>query len=125
MLAEIGRNAEHDRREREARRRSLQDALANAEGKLSELAGLRLRNLLTDAEFLHQRQVLQQEQLRLQHKLADSDAGDSRFEHALELFSFGNKAAEWFRAGDDQQKRLILETIGSNLSLQGKQIPQH
>jgi site-specific DNA recombinase len=49
--------------EAQARKQSLGQALANVKGQLNELTGLRLRNLLSDDEFLCRRQELQQEQL--------------------------------------------------------------
>jgi hypothetical protein len=43
-----------------------------------------------------------------------------RFEPSVDLVSFSNRATEWFLRSDSQSKRLILETVGSNLSLKNK-----
>jgi DNA invertase Pin-like site-specific DNA recombinase len=117
VLEEMALGAERFKREEKARRRSLEISLTDTEMQLSELTGLRLRNLVTDAEFVAQRQGLQQERLRLGRNIAEIDAGADTIAPLGEVISFSNRAAEWFSRGDDQSKRLILETVGSNLSL--------
>ena len=112
--------AERFEHEEKARRRSLEIALADTETQLNELTGLRLRNLVTDTEFVAQRQGLQQERLRLRGKIAEVDTAADAFEPFGEVISFNNRAAEWFSRGDDGSKRLILETVGSNLLLTGR-----
>jgi hypothetical protein len=42
------------------------------------------------------------------------------FEPAPALISFSRRALDWFRAGDSETKRLILECLGSNPTLTGK-----
>lgn len=122
ILEEIAASAERSKDEEQARKRSLENTLRDIAAQLNELTGLRLRNLLTDAEFLAQRQTLQEEQLRLRSKIAEFDRSADRFEPAREVIFFNNRAAEWFCRGDDQSKRLILETVGSNLSLMDKKL---
>jgi hypothetical protein len=104
----------------EARRRSLDSSLKNIEEQLAELTGLRIRNLLADQEYLLRRSELQKECLRLRERIASENHGSNGFEPVSELISFSNKAADWFLAGDDQTKRLILETVGSNRTLTKK-----
>ena len=77
---------------------------------------------MTDAEFVAQRQALQQERLRLSGKIAEIDGGADTFEPFGEVISFSNRAAGWFSCGDDESKRLILETVGSNLSLTARML---
>ena len=120
VLEEMALGAERFEHEEKARRRSLEIALADTETQLNELTGLRLRNLVTDTEFVAQRQGLQQERLRLRGKIAEVDTAADAFEPFGEVISFNNRAAEWFSRGDDGSKRLILETVGSNLLLTGR-----
>ena len=108
------------RDEHQARKRSLETALKEVESQLNELTGLRLRNLLTDDEFVVRRNQLQQEQMRLQRKATEPDASRDPFEPFREVVSFSNRAVDWFFRGDDHSKRLILETVGSNLFLKDK-----
>jgi site-specific DNA recombinase len=106
--------------EHQTRKRSLEKTLKEVENQLNELTGLRLRNLLTDDEFVARRQQLQQEQLKLQRRIAEADMSHDPFEPFREVVSFSNRAPDWFLRGDDNAKRLILETVGSNLSLKDK-----
>ncbi len=110
----------HQDMEATARKRSLETALHGKAAELSELTGLRLRNLITDDEFLHKRQELQQEQLRQTQQLSRICTEATRFEPFEDVILFSNKAAFWFTHGDDQSKKLVLETVGSNLSLKDK-----
>lgn len=103
-----------------ARKRSLERARQDIRSQLSELTGLRLRNLLSDEEFVAQRRALQAEDVRLSGKIAEACAARGGFEPLRAVISFRNRATEWFRHGDDQTKRLILETAGSNLLLKDK-----
>ena len=109
--------------EREAaRRRSLRAALDEARSQLCELTGLRLRKLLTDAEFVAQRVELQTEALRLEEKLAEPERGDTAIEPFEGLISFCNDAADLFLDADARTKRLILKIAGSNPTLMGKKL---
>ncbi|WP_445219362.1 recombinase family protein [Bradyrhizobium sp. Pa8] len=104
----------------QARERSLRQALDNVKGQMNELTGLRLRNLLTDEEFVSRRQELQEEQIRLQHTLSDTSGGANLFEPFREVVLFRNRAADWFRNGNNREKRQILQTVCSNLYLKDK-----
>lgn len=105
--------------EADAQKRSLEKALNDVDGELRELTGLRVRNLLTDAEFLARRTELREEQFRLQGRVT-SEAASNPFEPFAEMISFSNRATQWFSHGDDQSKRVLLEIVSSNLTLHGK-----
>jgi site-specific DNA recombinase len=120
VLDQTAIDADRIEAEEDARNQSLRAALTETGKQLNELTGLRVRNLLTDEEFVRQRQELQQEQLRLREKVTETDMLHDPFEPFSELVSFSHRAAEWFSHGDDQSKRLILETVGSNLFLKDK-----
>lgn len=110
----------HGQKDEIARKASLQAAIKGLDKQLDELTGLRIRNVLNDADFLKQRLALQQEKLRLEQRLAIDKKQEDRFEPMSTLISFSNRAADWFLRGDDQIKRLILATVGSNLTVRGK-----
>jgi len=120
VLDQTAIDIDRTRAEEEARTRSLETALTETDAQLNELTGLRLRNLLTDEEFVSRRRELQQEQLRLREKVVEMGIARDPFEPFSELVSFSRRAAEWFSHGDSQSKRLILETVGSNLFLKDK-----
>jgi site-specific DNA recombinase len=108
------------RGEEQVRKQSLERAREELRAQLSELTGMRLRNLLSDDEFMEKRRALQREDIRLAQRIGDIDAGDNRFEPFRTVVLFRNQAADWFRRGDDQAKRLILQIAGSNLTLTNK-----
>jgi DNA invertase Pin-like site-specific DNA recombinase len=109
-------------KEQAARRTSLEGALQSAERQLKELTGLRLRQLLTDAEFVVERARLESEQLRLRDQMAQAQNATPRFEPLEELFLFRKYAVEWFRVANDADKRLIFKIAGSNPVLTGKKL---
>lgn len=97
-----------------ARRRTLLATQTEVQRQLSELTGLRLRRLIGDDEFMRDRQRLEAEHLGLAQQLQHADQPIDRFELIDDLVSFRNKAVDWFRSGSDDEKRLILKTVGSN-----------
>jgi DNA invertase Pin-like site-specific DNA recombinase len=105
-----------DETHQEAARTSLERSLHDTNRALDTLTSLRLRELIEDAEFVAERQRLQNERTRLQQELQRPET-TSAFEPGRALILFSNRAMEWFRAGDAQIKRLILESVGSNLVL--------
>jgi site-specific DNA recombinase len=117
--------AEHDPDGEEGDRAkiaSLEKALRDTTGELSELTNLRLRKLLSDEEFLHKREELEHNRLRLVEHLKQAEEQMVRFEPLEDLITFNNRAADWFLRGDCQSKRIILETVGSNLFLKDKKL---
>jgi len=101
---------------------SVEKAKASVARQLDNLTKLRLRDLLTDEEYVSQRQQLEQEQIRLSQTLEQMGKQNSRFEFLQEFISFGGRAISWFSRGNNQIKRQILETVGSNLTLKDKKL---
>ncbi|MEK7185662.1 MAG: zinc ribbon domain-containing protein, partial [Patescibacteria group bacterium] len=108
--------------EAEEQRRSAQAHLMSVENQLVNLTKLRVRDLLTDDEYLKQRQELEQERQRLAEMLARAAGTDPRFEPVELVSSFSNKAVFRFRSGNLRTKRLILSSVGSNLTLRDKKL---
>lgn len=113
-------NAQQQEAEQRARILSIERAHQETSAQLAELTGLRLRNLLADTEFLEKRKELQQEQLRLTQQRDRVQNEVNRFEPAEDVIFFRNRAIEWFQHGELETKKLILETVGSNLTLMSK-----
>jgi len=103
-----------------------QDARAQAEAsvarQLDNLTKMRVRDLLTDDEYLKQRQELEREQLKLTQRLEREDKTESRFELSQKVVSFNLGLVSGFKAGDFQQKRFILQIVGSNFFLKDKKL---
>lgn len=122
VIEEIAFDDERSAEMERARHQSLTRTLAETKVQLAELTSLRLRRLLSDDEFVRERQRLEMEQLRLNEKVAGSEQSPDRFEPVRDLISMRNQAVEWFRHGGDDEKRLIIETVGSNPSLMSKML---
>ena len=95
-------------------------AHADVAKSLERLTDLRVRDLIADEEFSAKRAELQQEQLRLRGRLESGREGLDSLEPFEEVISFSTRAAEWFRSGDDETKRLMIKTTCSNPILKDK-----
>lgn len=119
-LAVLTREAERRQTDREAQRRYLDAAIGQVDRQLDELTRLRIRDLLTDEELTRQRQALQRQRHGYRHTLDTLDQASGWFEPAQHLVSLSRSAAARFERGDDRTKRLIVETVGSNLTLRDR-----
>jgi site-specific DNA recombinase len=106
----------------ETREQGLQSALTDVARELANLTSLRLRDLINDDEFVRERKKLDQEQLRLGQALEANAPAEITFEPSKVLISFSNRAIDWFRQGDIETRRLILESVGSNLTLKDRKL---
>jgi site-specific DNA recombinase len=120
--ARLKRSAEEKKMTIVAQQRSLEQAHASVERQLDNLTKLRVRDLLDDEQYVKQRQELEREKVKLQQQLAVIDQGEDRFEPEKSFISFNNCLVSRFMSGADQDKRLVLETVGSNLSLIDKKL---
>jgi len=122
ILQEVGYQLGRTQEDEKARERSLTTAVDDVRAQLTELTSLRLRNLIDDAEFSARRTELRHEEHRLRERLAASGSGVNRFEPLRDFVSFSVRAVGWLQGGDADTKRLIVETVGSNLLLTGKRL---
>ncbi len=83
---------------------------------------MRIRDLLTDEEYVKQRQELERQQIGIGQRLEMIQRADSMFEPSQLLISLSRSMVSWFKAGDIQTKRLILTIVGSNFSLTNKKL---
>ncbi|MBP7146441.1 MAG: recombinase family protein [Acidobacteria bacterium] len=111
-LNRLERATRQDKHERVAQHRSLDAALTVVDRQVENLTDLRLRDLLSDEEFLRRRQALERDKLALAQRR--SAGPPSWFEPAQGVISFSIHAVSWFQRDDLDVKRLILETVGSN-----------
>lgn len=116
----LSKQAVHEHETEQAQRRSLHRAMEDVKSQQNELTNLRLRRLLTDDEYLTRRRELEGEQSQLEERFRKDTTGGNRFEPFRAVISFRNHAADWFHRGDENTRRLILLTVGSNLTLQDK-----
>lgn len=103
--------------DREHISKTINETIVDIEKQLATLTDLRVRTLIDDADFLKRRQNLQTEQVTLKERLSKLEAPTKWFEPAELLISFCRFAVSWFQQGDNEAKRLIVGTVGSNLTL--------
>jgi DNA invertase Pin-like site-specific DNA recombinase len=102
---------------------SQQAAYNTCQKQLDNLLSLRLRDLISEEEYLRKRQELQREQVSLKLKLADTeDRADKWLELAEGTFIFANQAQNAFNEGSDEQRREIFAALGSNFLLKDRMI---
>jgi len=99
----------------------IEKALESCSRNLDNLTKLRYRELIGDDEFLHQRQALVQEQIKLRERLNQLKT-EQWIAPSRKLILFSNRAVFWLAHGSAGEKRLILSTIGSHLSLKSKKL---
>lgn len=103
--------------------KSLHETLAGCRKRLDNLTQMRLKDLIDDQEYLEQKKELLQEKHGLELNLRN---GNDREKSALELtktiFTFANQAKDRFQNGSFEDKRVILQEIGSNLFLKGRKL---
>ena len=121
-LKQVARGTAWREEDRKRCTENLERSIAGTQSQISTLTDLRVRGLIEDSEFSQKRQAIQKSLFRLQESLSSSQAGDDRIEPEAMIFSFSNRAMEWFDKGDIETKRLILRTVGSNLFLKDKNI---
>src|SRR5207244_1032065 len=94
-----------------AQRHSIEQAHAAVRRELDNLTTLRLRDLLTDAEFVTKRETLRREELRLQQNLASFEKNASWLEPARLALSLSKEGSILFRHAENAKKRALLETL--------------
>jgi site-specific DNA recombinase len=99
---------------------ALEKAMQDISKQIGNLTTLRIRDLLDDVEFTKERAGLVREQELLRERLTLAKQGASWFEPAQLMISFSNSALIWFKEADVKTKRMIIDAVGSNLSLKDK-----
>lgn len=106
----------------QAMQQSVARALDDTRAQIAELTSLRLRRLIDDTELIHRRAELQTEAARLARRLQELSQPDEWIKPFSEAIPLATCAANWFRNADDQLKRMIVKSAGSNLALTDKKL---
>ncbi|MEX2181888.1 MAG: recombinase family protein [Gemmatimonadaceae bacterium] len=107
---------------RDARQASLSSAIDTLDREISTLTGLRIREIVDDQEFFREREALTGRRLALVQEVTALAVPTDWIEPLRVLISFSDRAAELFRDGDATIRRLIVETVCSNLVLQNRKL---
>lgn len=124
-IARLERTFSGKKNDIQVQKASLLRAQAAADRELENLTKLRIRDLLSDEEYLRQREELGRRQIDIEQKLKTLDQQASRFEPARLLVSFNKTLVSRFASGDLHKKRLILNIVGSNLVLKDQELSIH
>ena len=105
----------------EDKKTNLNKTLNENQKQIEEVNRMRYRNFLNDDEFLEEKAKLLQEKQSLQTKLKNIDSQNSNLGSMMtKTLNFTQNAAKWFQSAQPEQKRLIMEVVGSNLILKDK-----
>jgi site-specific DNA recombinase len=118
-LQKMAKSVEIDRA---AQERSLEEAKSATVKELSNLTTLRIKDQLTETEYLERRGDLERTRLALDQKLLAVEQSTERFEPGTKLILFNENLASLFFDSDIQTKRQILTIVGSNLMLKNKKL---
>jgi hypothetical protein len=121
-LARIERTVAQKTEQRAAQRKSLLQAQVATARELENLTKLRIRDLLTDDEYLKQRQELERRQIGSAQRLQEFDQDQIRFAPLRSLISINSSLVSRFKTANLQQKRMILGIVGSNLLLKDENL---
>ena len=119
MFTEDAKSALADRNARVERRK---EAINQLKTQSDELVTMRLKNLVSDEEFAIAKEALLNQQQTLSSQLSALESPSVLIEPSAQLLSLGSRAVFWFEQGSDEEKRLILQAIGSNLTLSAKKL---
>lgn len=102
---------------------SLQKAYNQTQKYLDNLTQMRYRDLIGDEEYRRERDRLRAGLASLKERLEDTEHRATRWlETGEQVFTFACHAREWFQRGTLEEKRTILEILGSNLLLKDKKL---
>jgi site-specific DNA recombinase len=118
----LERDTKQKQQDHAAQRDSLIRARATTMRELENLTKLRIRELLSDDEYIKERQELERKQIDWTQKLEALNRGSKRFEPLGSIVSFNHSLISRFRSGNLQRRRMILTTVGSNLVLKDKKL---
>lgn len=103
-------------------RAGLQQALSDVDRQRRNLEGMRIRDQIDDDVFTERNKELQLERKKIEARLARLDVEQSQFESIEAFVSFSKQATDWFLGAEDDEKRIILHAVGSNLELTDKKL---
>lgn len=103
---------------------SLKKTTEDIEKQIAELNRMRYRKLLDDEEYLKEKEMLSKEKQGFEQKLETANiAGANSFITTFKkTLSFTKHAPQWFEIAQDEQKRMIIDAVGSNPTLIDKNL---
>lgn len=122
VLARLHRAVSEVGGQEEAARRAASERLPRLVRQLDNLTTLRLRDLVTDSEFVRERARIERERLAAEQAVRMQETGQALFEPCRTVIQFSMHAVSAFRRANARQRRLIVEIVGLNPSLTDKKL---
>jgi DNA invertase Pin-like site-specific DNA recombinase len=114
---------EQERAEDRSRGENVEKAHQGAGKQLDELLDVRLRGLIDDEEFERKRSALLREKNGLKSQMDDPEAkAAQRLELAMRTCCFAHDLMNRFENGSIEEKKIILEKVGSNRLLRDRSL---
>ena len=108
--------------DRETIMRSLSSSIANIATQIDELTTIRIRGLISDDEYLQRRKGLDVQRASMAEKLRSIETEADWLKPLQIVVEFCNRATELYSHGNSGIRRLIVNTVGSNLLLKDKML---
>ena len=116
-LAKLERASRHRQQTLDVEVQTAEQARQSLDRQLANLTKLRVRDLLSDDEYLHERQILERERIRLSQGEGTLANRVEWFEPAREVVKLSQDLVSRFTTGDARAKGLLLSMVGSNPTL--------
>lgn len=122
-LESLREHHEQEVSERATIQRSQSNALLSAQKRLDKLMDMRLGELISDEEYVAQKERLATDVQQLKEQLRDTETrGEKWFELAEQAFDLATNAKAIFNSGAEDEKRQVFQAIGSRVSLKNKRL---
>jgi len=119
----LGKVREEDTRKRSSAQKSLNETHKDVIKQLDNLTRMRLKEMMSDEEYLEHKNRLLIEREKLKEKMNDGEYKKDRWPELSEkAFNFACYAGYWFDHGSLEDKNTILQTIGSNLVVKNRKL---
>jgi DNA invertase Pin-like site-specific DNA recombinase len=123
MIGQAERHLRLEAHQRESARETITKALDAVKREAENLVSLRLRDLLTDEVFVVRKKGIDSRQRDLEMKLNGPVRGPEEVKSmTIATIDFATRLADVFSAGTQVQKRMILETVGLNYTVQARKV---
>lgn len=106
-------------------RASLMRSIGESRKQLTNLTDLRIRDQIEEEEFVTRKKKLNVQLKAAEEQLSKIAKGQFWLEPLASMVSFSKCANYWLLHGDEETKRTIIKTVGSNLSVRDKRVSIH
>ncbi len=122
LLARLSTRRTRLKEEYEKKVTALDRRLSDLQRQQATVTSLRVRDLISDDEYLRDRQRISDELRFAQQALSTLRTTGNTFEPEQTATKACNRAILWFREGNQRQKRQIVAALSSNLRLTDKKL---